>query len=121
MATPNVYFVYKLPDALATLQFDRTSGRYVFVCCLPRKYVVRRIVLWRVSSKLLYIWCRNPGFYITCERCVIRKTKTRILAVVTVVAVESLAPSTCQTCPTLQGRASQPVAGLLGKVGDFLC
>ena len=35
---------YKQPVERVTLQFDRTSGHYVFVCCLPRSYFVRRIV-----------------------------------------------------------------------------
>ena len=77
MAPPNVYFVYKLPDALTTLQFDRTYGRYVFVCCLPRKYFVRCIV-YGVSAVSYYTFGAGTRDYTTCERCVIRKTKPEV-------------------------------------------
>ncbi len=107
METPNAYFVYKQLVERVTLQFDRTSGRYVFVCCLPRKYFARRIV-YGVSA----VSCCTFG----------AGTRELITQPVSVVSFVKLNQKFGRRHGRRwRGRASQPVDGPLGQVGDFPC
>ena len=51
--------------------------------------------IWRVRGKIaVYLVPESGEWYTTCERSAIREAKTRSLAVVTVVVVEGVGPST---------------------------